>query len=130
MKVDFSKPLKGLDGEPLRVPAESGEGLEVMTLGLMSINVLLTTLIDQRTGQVETVSPADKVRFAKLAQDIYGSTKPIDISVDDVSLLKERIGRAGSPLAVARAWEILDPPEAADGNTASDRRVERQSSGA
>lgn len=131
MKIDFSTALTALNGEPIRAPSEDGTPGEVMTLGLMAINVLLTTLIDERTGQPENVQPVEKVRYAKLAQDIFSAKGPLDLCAEDIALLKDRIGRAGAPLAVARAWAILDPaPDENDGNTASDRRVERQSSGA
>lgn len=126
MKIDFNSPLTGLDGKPLRVPGEDGAPGDVMTLGLMAINVLLSPLIDERTGNAETTAPIEKVRFAKLAQDIFTAKAPIDLPAEDVALLKERIGRAGAPLAVARAWEILDPASEDDGNTASDRRMQRQ----
>lgn len=129
MKVDFSTPLTALNGEPIRAPAEDGSPGDVMTLGLMAINVLLTTLIDERTGQAENVQPVEKVRYAKLAQDIYSAKGPIEIGVEDVALLKDRIGRAGAPLAVARAWAILDPAPSGESNTASDRRAERQAKG-
>lgn len=128
MKIDFDKALTALDGTPIRTPKEDGTPGDIMTLGLMAINVLLTTLIDERTGQAENVQPVEKVRYAKLAQDIYSAKGPIEISVEDVALLKDRIGRAGAPLAVARAWALLDPEESS-GNTASDRRAERQAKG-
>lgn len=130
MKIDFSTALTGLTGEPIRTPNEDGTPGEVMTLGLMAINVLLTTLIDERTGQPENVAPVEKVRHAKLAQDIFSAKAPLDLPAEDIALLKDRIGRAGAPLAVARAWAILDPaPEDDSGNTASDRRMSRQAKG-
>lgn len=119
MKVNFGAPLTTLSGQPIV------NGDEVMTLGVMAINVLLTPLVNEHTGQPENLPAMEKVRFAKLAQDIYAASGPIDISVGDVALLKDRIGRAGTPLAVARAWALLDP-SGENGNTASDRVAEHQ----
>lgn len=104
MKIDFSAELTGLTGDPLK--DETGA---VINLGMVCIHVLLTPLTDPARGQPENPPATEKVRFANLAQDIFTSTKPLDLGVEDVGLLKERIGRAFPPLTVARAWELLDP---------------------
>lgn len=124
MKIDFSRPLTALDGSPIKAASENEAGEEILTLRLLAINVLLTTMVDERTGHSEVIPASEKVRYAHLAQIIYSANGPVEIKVEDVALLKERIGRAATPLAVARAWEILDPPEL-EGNTASDRMAKR-----
>ena len=49
-----------------------------------------------------------KVRRYKLAIKIY-EHEEVNISSEDVSLLKELIGENWSPLIVGQAWEALDP---------------------
>jgi len=107
MKIDFQQFILGLDGQPIKADL-SGE--ESVTLKVVAINALLTPLNDPRTNQPENPTAQEKVRHAKLAQDIFSATAPIDLRAEEIALLKERIGRAFSALTVLRAWEILDPP--------------------
>jgi len=102
MKIDFQQTLMGLGDEPLM------EGDKPATLGTVSIAALLNA-IPGPNGQPEELSGEAKVRQAVLAQNIFKATGPLDVSVDDVHLLKQRIGRMFTPLAVMRAWNLLDP---------------------
>ena len=101
MKIDFSARIVNLDGEPVE---ENGV---VLTLGSLSINALLATLADLR-GQTEQLPGTEKVRQATLAQKIH-TEGSVDLSAEDITMLKDRIGRAYSPLAVMQAWQLLDP---------------------
>jgi hypothetical protein len=102
MKIDFGLPITDLDGKPVE-----DDGKPV-TLGAISIAALLNGL-DDDSGRPERLNAEAKVRQAVLASAIYTASDPINIKVDDVSLLKERIGRLCGPLVVMRAWTILDP---------------------
>lgn len=106
MKIDFNTKILALDGET-QVVEQVGDEIKPVTLGHMAINALLTPLPDM-AGNQEQTDGQTKVRLATLAQAIYaGGT--VDVSVEDVSLIKERIGRCYSALPVMRAWSILDP---------------------
>lgn len=112
MKIDFSQAITSLDGTPAKADPASDE---VVTLGAVSINALLSPLSDPRTNQPESLAATEKVRYAKLAQDIFSATAPLDLKAEDIALLKERIGRGFAPLTVARAWDLLDPATATGG---------------
>lgn len=107
MKIDFNQPITALDGTPAKADPSSEE---LVTLGVVAINALLSPLNDPRTNQPENLAATEKVRHAKLAQDIFSAIAPLDLKAEDVALLKERIGRGFAPLTVARAWDLLDPP--------------------
>lgn len=109
MKIDFTASLTGLSGEPIKTRDESGAEVD-MTLGMVAINVLLTPL-PCANGQPENLPATDKVRLAKLAQDIFTATGPIDVAPKDVAMLQDRIGIACTPLTVMRAFALLDPQE-------------------
>lgn len=100
MEINFSELILNLDGET--IPDEKGEST---TLGKLAVGALLTVLPEH--GQPEQISPVDKCRYGKLAQDIYAS-QTVDLKVEDIALLKDRIGKAYPPLAVMRAWDLLD----------------------
>lgn len=101
MRINFSAPIANLDGSPVM------EGDRPMTLGNLAINALVATL-QGPDGQPEHLDGIGKVRNALLAETIFKASEPLDLKAEDIALLKERIGRAYSPLAVMRAWALLD----------------------
>jgi len=100
VKIDFSSQITALSGEAICIEEKP------MTLGHMAIEALCAPLPNEQT------SGEQKVRRAKLAERIFGSSAPIDVSVEDVALIKDRIGQGyPSALLVMRAWSLLDPGE-------------------
>lgn len=99
MKIDFSTVLKTPKGEPLQ--DESGE----LTIGALAYQLLM--LHDPQAQ----VSAAHKLRNAKLASRISHEVTDIcDISIEEAGIIKELVGKYGSPAAVLAVEEILDPP--------------------
>lgn len=108
MIVDFTKLILGLDGKAILEVGETGkEGSKPLTLASIAINSLLSPLPDAR-GQPEQMDATSKVRFAVLAEKIFKSTGPMDVTVEDVAAIKDRIGRAFGPLPVMRACALLE----------------------
>lgn len=105
MLIDFSKSITDFNGNPVK--DGEGEGAKILTLSTVAINALLGTLPDQN-GRPEQLSGEGKVRHAALAQSIYNSAGDMDVKLEDLALLKERIGRSYGPLTVLRAWSILE----------------------
>jgi hypothetical protein len=104
MKIDFSSAITELDGSLAK------DGEKVVTLATLAVNALINTLADA-AGRAEQLDAEMKVRLAKLAQDIHcAGDKALDLTVEDIALIKQRIGRAFSQVAVMRAWALLDPP--------------------
>lgn len=101
MNINFNAPILNLDGN------EITEGGEAVTLRSVAINALLATLADG-AGRPEQLGGTEKVRLATLAQAIHSAEDELDLEVEDVALIKERIGRAYQPLAVMQAWKLLE----------------------
>jgi len=80
-----------------------------MTLKRVCQNVLLIEKRDT-TGRGKPVPPEEKFNRHNLALKIYSADDEIDLSIDDVKLLKDLIGELGTPLVIGQAWPILDPP--------------------
>lgn len=51
----------------------------------------------------------ERLRRGKLAEKIYTSKGKIDLESEDISLLKDLIGKKYDPVFVHRAYELLDP---------------------
>jgi hypothetical protein len=93
MKIDFSAVITDLDSKPM----------PNLTLGSMATNALMLAYDDERN-----LSGEEKVRRFKLAQRIHGASE-VDLTVEEVSLVKLLIAKGYVTLPCARAWELLDP---------------------
>ena len=99
MKIDFSVPLKALSGEDIK----DGKG-EAFTLRDAAVVVL-----DASFDEDKRLEGKEKYRLGSLAARIYGAKEPIALEIDDLKLVKDRIGKAYGPRIVKEAWDLLDP---------------------
>lgn len=99
MKIDVTAPILGLDGLPL--PSENGT---TATLRTLIHGALLNALPDD----AKMLDGTKKAHLFTLA--LKANEDVIDLKAEDITLIKQRIGMAYPPLAVGRAYEILDPP--------------------
>jgi hypothetical protein len=103
--IDFTAALKGVDGQTISSgkPAADGKTPIPMTLGDAALMALETALEEDRQS-----TGADKFKLDDLARRIYGK-KDVVLPVEDVALIKTRIGKAYGPMIVGAAWRVLDP---------------------
>jgi len=117
MKIKLNYVFKTLDGKPIQnQSAELDEkGQEQIkrkdfTFRQACENALLIEPINPQTGRaMKSIDGVEKNRRGGLAYQIHKAGSEIDLSVDDVKLLKDLIAEMGSPLIVYQAWNILDP---------------------
>jgi len=96
MIVNMTQKLMGVDGKPLKDP----EGKEII-LRTVVTNALGTILESDKTTSGE-----DKCKIWQLAVKVQ-EDKP-DIDVEDLALIKKRIGEAFGPMVVGPAYLILN----------------------
>jgi hypothetical protein len=110
--IDFTAVLMGMNEQPLTRPADSclptqsaprDCPLADMTLGDAAVTALESPL-DEDHGE----DGRKKFDRDQLARKIYHN-KAASLSVDDVALIKGRIGKTWSSAVVGAAWLILDP---------------------
>ena len=128
MKVDMNYKFKEIDGKVVmeRVvdehedgnPKRDAQGFPLMKLGkpftlraaCLSVLTSPPTDTDKRTNQPKEIAVEEKLKMADLAQRIYKSNSLIDLTADEIVLLKDYINkRYRSPLTVKQAYDILDP---------------------
>jgi hypothetical protein len=100
--IDFSKSLMDYEGRPLSADVNSEEHL---TLGAASIRALVVNYDDERN-----LSPQDKFKRGELAHRIHNATT-LELKSDEITLIKNLIGKAYGPLVIFRAWPLLDAAE-------------------
>jgi hypothetical protein len=104
MKIDLTKELVHIDGKKiLDAPSEEGGPQIPMTLKTAMVNALAA--VDQNaTG-------SEKLSRYNLAMKIQDSEESIDLQVEDISTIKNLVGKIfGSPILVGQVWNLLDPP--------------------
>lgn len=116
MKRDFSTVLRNLRGEIIRVedptrPRPEGEEPPPATLAFVATEALM-----QHVRGDENMSGEQKLRLYRLAgKVVHGGV--VEVTAEEIALLKERIGKGYGPNIVGPAYELLDtdwqPPAAA-----------------
>lgn len=99
MKIDFSKPIIGFDGQPMKEATEPNGQAKPVTLKTVCTNALMATKPKD--------SGAEKLRKFKLAMDIQGNGET-DLKAEDIALMKDLIGEFFGPLVVGRSYELLE----------------------
>ena len=93
MKINFNQNLKKLDGTDL----------ENITLKSVTTEVLQLAFQDE-----QGLSGEEKAKRWVLATRVYANPGNIDLTIEEVSLIKKLIGKAYGPLIVGQAWEMLE----------------------
>lgn len=105
MKIEFSQQILDQKGKPIAVEGEAGS---YMTLQTLAEQALLSQFMDER--DLPTV---DKLKRFKLFNKITGGDG--NLNAEEVTLLKFCIGKGFAPLAVGRAYDIIEAAEKAGG---------------
>lgn len=98
MKINFDAPVLDLAEKPM-----SDEDGRPVTLGTVVVQALLATLRGD-----ESMAGLAKAECGHLAMQLFPGGEH-DLKAEQVAMIKERAGRAFTPLVVARAWALLDP---------------------
>lgn len=122
LMIDVAMELQKRDGDVLRYDqkikdvglcpvcsakvADMANSGEHMTLGSIVVN-LLDSVSTTKDGL--PLDGMEKRRRGLLADKIYGSDGPTELSVDDLSLLKQLVGDNCAPIVVKQLFPILDP---------------------
>lgn len=93
MKFNMLQRIVGLDGK------------EVQDAPMLR-DVCIKALVEMGPND-QHLTGVEKFNMGMLAQKIY-SNDDLDLAVEDVSTLKERIGLMWTPLVVAWAWNVLE----------------------
>lgn len=97
MNRDFSVKMVSLDGKEELI--ENGKPLLAKQI---VCNALLGSYEDEK------LSGEDKVRRYLLAQKIYNSDSTVEVSSEDISLLKQLVAKLYTPLIVGQVYQLLE----------------------
>lgn len=138
MKVNVTQELKDLQGDPMGMPSElqtklnavrdlliqSKQQEAIRLLGELCVappaatvrrvccDALVAAFDDERN-----LAGEEKVKRFLLAQKLMAAEE-VDLTSEDVSLLKKLVAKGFGPLVVGQAWQLLDPASVGDQTTA------------
>lgn len=107
MKIDFNQILVNPVTElPFEWGTKDGKIVPNYSPTLKDIAIeSLSVLI-----QGETLPGVDRFKRGMLAATIYRGKESVDLTVEEISLLKDLTGKLYPPLTVAAIWQLLENP--------------------
>lgn len=96
MKINFNIELKDMDGKPIMETKD-----KPLLLDKVCVNAVLSEIPDEKT------TGEQKLQRFQLAKKIYGAGE-IDVTAEEIVLLKDKIGKLYLPLVVGQVFEILE----------------------
>lgn len=97
MKRDFNQPIVNFEGQQMK--DETGKPV---ILCLVALNALLTPIPN------ETITGSEKAKRYALALKINERPGEVNVTAEELALLKEQIGKVYPPLVVGRAYDLLE----------------------
>ena len=98
MKINVDQTLKTLDGKTMMDADSSGNAVEA-TVKTLLVNAVLAPTKDEKG--------VDKVRKYELAKMVFKGGE-VDLTPEDVVLIKEQVGNNFAPIVVGQVFEMLD----------------------
>ena len=101
MKIEFAQVLLSMDGESLKENRE-GKPSRDLTLGRACINALLTDIPNEhQTG-------TQKFDRFKLAMRLGNEPDPIEITAEEIAMIKAQVGKVYFTYTVGLVYTILE----------------------
>ena len=107
MLVDFKPLLKTLEGREMNLGRDPEGKIIPATLGNVAIGAIVAPV--EVNGQAQALEGLIAVERYNLANRIYEATEPLDLTVEEVALIKKRIAENyTTPLVVGQAWKMIE----------------------
>jgi len=104
MQVDLLQPITHINGTPIN---EKKDGKEKdITLKDICIRALVTHISENKKDEI--VSPEQKFKNGLLAETLY-QNDTVELKAEEITLLKNRIGKIFTTEVVVSSWKLLDP---------------------
>lgn len=117
MKLNVKQPILDYEGNPLMVNKTNPDGSPVYDENKKMIQVaetlrsyLVTALNNIVQGENETFTVEQKAKVYALTTKIYKS-KEVNLTVDDLAFIKDRVGKVYGALVYGRICDILEGNE-------------------
>ncbi|MHC4621307.1 MAG: hypothetical protein ACYTEQ_26485 [Planctomycetota bacterium] len=103
MKVNVTAPLVGFNGEVITVQKTEDEPIQPMLLREIITTAILAAPQDGKADGVASF------KNYQLASKVHKNDE-VELTVEEITQLKQRIGEVYLPNVSGAAWMLLDPP--------------------
>ena len=106
MRVNVEAAITDLNGETVQASVVTPGADGPLTLGRVSVHALLVE------RPMEKTSGEEKLQRFRIAARVHGGGE-VDLTAEEIALIKARIGSVFLPLIVGRAYALLEgePPQ-------------------
>jgi hypothetical protein len=106
-KINFEKHLlTDLKGKPIRPQkVENGVLVDDMTKDPRTIAETICLNLNSEDGKV---TPEKRYKYFKLAEKISNAGGEVELTLEELTMIKEKIGEHPHPNVVGRVWDILE----------------------
>ncbi len=99
MKININQVLTQLNGQPIKDTDESGKAVDATVRNALVNAVLLPEQNEKGT---------QKVLKYELAKKIYQAKEDVEVTAEEVVMLKRVVGEAFAPLIVGQLMELFN----------------------
>jgi hypothetical protein len=111
-EIDFTQVLHTLDGKPMvwtcSTPVKQGEACPEEAQVLATLSDVAVTALETTTDSDRSMDPMAKFKLDVIAHKIYKNAHAV-LPVEDITTIKDRIGKVYGPAQIGAAWPLLDP---------------------
>ncbi len=107
MKVSFNQYIRNLDGIVLKEDSGDGKVNELMLSGICTNALLVPQQVRNPANRSKELTGQEKVERYELALRLHKSDV-VDVSAEEISLLKLVVAEAFAPLIVGQALKLLE----------------------
>lgn len=98
MKINVNHVLKTIDGQSMKDNV-NGEAIDA-TVKMAIVNAVLSP-VDKETG-------VKKLEKYQLAQKVYNADGEVELSAEEISLIKKQVGEVFPPIIVGQVFNLLE----------------------
>ena len=116
MKYNFNIDLTDIDGKVMEQPVYDDNGVPTKEKETLTVKKIVKGALLNLSEEENKLSGQKKFDRYDLASKINKADSDVELSIDDVSLIKRVVGEKYTPTIVGQVWPLLEKVEVKDLN--------------
>jgi len=107
MKINLNQKLRTLSGKEIKVITDQGNG-KTTEENVFLFDVIINSVLGNYADEKD-LRGVEKIKRYILSQKVYRKrNEAVDLTTDEVALIKELVGKNYPALVVGQVWQILE----------------------
>lgn len=111
MKIDMNRTIENLNGDEMQTNGGAEGEQKPLELGELAVNALISdaSTEEPKPGRAP-MPPSPKEKFERylIAQRIHKVTDLVELTSEEVTLIKNLIGKCHGVVIMGHAWKLLE----------------------